>query len=103
LVLAPPTRGTSNIRSVRLEKGVEYLRLSLQTEARSPGRFLVEVGDPSGAADWRSGAVRGRSESGRTVVSVQVPAARLKTGLRGVRLLDAAAEVIDEHVIRIDR
>ncbi|MEQ1763122.1 MAG: hypothetical protein ABL984_08260, partial [Pyrinomonadaceae bacterium] len=105
IVLAPPTRGTSDIRSVKLETGVEYLHLSLQTEARSSGRFRVEVGDPSGTSDWRSGAIRGHSEKGRTVVSVRVPASGLKRGLLGVRLLDADAgsEVIDEHVIRIDR
>lgn len=105
LALAAPTRGVSNIRSLKIGSGVEYVLLSLQTEALSSGRFVVEIGDSTGKTDWRSGSVRGRAMNGRTVVSVRIPAAKAKTGLMSIRLLDAnaGAELIDEHVVRIER
>ncbi len=103
VLLAPPTRGSAVTQSVKLEEGVKFLNLTLQTEARSSDRFTVEIGDGPNAVDWRSPAVRGRSANGRTVVSVRVPATRLKKGLRNVRLLDAGSEIIDEHLLRIDR
>ncbi|MDI1243472.1 MAG: hypothetical protein PSX80_16280, partial [bacterium] len=105
LFLAPPTRGGSGIRSVALQPGAEFLQLAMQTEAESSGRFIVEIGDPSGSTDWRSQVIRGRSDNGRTTISVRVPAASLKKGMRGVRLLDAGAgsEILDEHVVRIER
>ena len=105
LILAPPTRGDSSIRSVALKPGVEFLALTIQTEAESSGRYIIDVGDPSGKSDWRSQAIRGRSVNGRTAVSVRIPAASLKSGFRSLRLLDAAAgsEVLDEHVVKIER
>ena len=103
IVLAPPMRG-STVRSVKLEQGVEFLHLTLQTEASASGRFAVEIGD-SGGTDWRSAVVRGRSANGRTSVFVRIPAAKLKNGVRSVRLIDAGSgsEVLDEHAIKIER
>lgn len=105
LALAAPTRGASNIRSLKIGSGVEYVLLSLQTEALSSGRFVVEIGDSTGKTDWRSASVGGRPMNGRTVVSVRIPAAKAKTGLMSIRLLDADAgsELIDEHAVRIER
>lgn len=105
LVLSPPTRGAGEIKSVKLEPGVEYLELSVQTEAQNSGRFVVEVADDSsGKVEWRSAAVRGRLQKGRTVVFVRVPSTRLRKGLWTIRLREAdpPSEVIDEHSIRID-
>ena len=75
LTLAAPTRGGGNIRSLKLESGLEYVLLSLQTEALS-SRFVVEVADTTGKTQWKSGVVRGRSVNGTTIVSVRLPAAK---------------------------
>jgi hypothetical protein len=104
LALAAPTRGGGNIRSLKLEPGIEYVLLSLQTEAMS-SRFVVEVADTTGKTEWKSGVVRGRSVKGSTVVSVRVPAAKAESGIISIRLLnaDAGSELLDEHVVRIER
>ena len=106
LVLSPPTRGAGEIKSVKIASGVEYLELNVQTEAQTTGRLVVELGDPnSGKIDWRSAPVRGRVQNGKTVVSVRVPSTSLRTGLRTVRLRESnsPSEVLDEHIVRIDR
>ncbi|MEO5859321.1 MAG: hypothetical protein ABIR33_10265 [Pyrinomonadaceae bacterium] len=99
LTLSPPTRGAGDVRSVKIDQGVEYLELNVQTESETTGRFVIE------AADWRSSPVRGRGQKGVTVVSVRVPAERLKNGLVTILLRDAASgsEIVDEHVILIER
>jgi hypothetical protein len=106
MVLSPPTRGTGEIKSVKVDSRVEYLELNVQTEAQISGRFVVEFGDPnSGTIEWSSAPARGRVQNGRTVVSVRVPSTRLKSGLRMVRLRESKSltDVLDEHIIRIDR
>ncbi len=105
IMLAPPTRGSTSMRSVKIDENTKFLNLTLQTEAPSSSRYSVEIGDASGAADWRSPVVRGKSANGRTSVSVRVPASRLKKGIRSVRLLDAntESEIVDEHLLRIER
>lgn len=106
LTLSPPTRGGGEIKSVRVDPGVEYLELNVQTEAQTGGRLLVELGDPnSGRMDWRSPPLKARVQKGRTVLSVRIPAANLKKGVRSVRLREASSpsEILDEHLVRIDR
>jgi len=106
LALSPPTRGTGEIKSVKIDSGVEYLELNVQTEAQTAGRFVVEFGDPnSGKVDWRSAPVRGREQKGRTVISVRVPSTSLVKGIRSVRLREAnpPSEILDEHLVRIER
>lgn len=104
LVLGPPTRGLGGIRSVAMRPETQFLQLTIQTESSSSGRFYVEVSDTSGKADWRSPVVRGRSGNGRTALSVRIPSVNLNAGMHGVRLFDAATkEMLDEHIVKIDR
>ena len=104
LALAPPTRGSGEIRSVKIDPGVEYLELNIETEAATEGgRFLVEIGDPTGKSTWRSGSTAARSRHGRSMISVRAPAIKIGNGTLTVRLLRSDMEVVDEHIIRIDR
>lgn len=106
LILSPPTRGAGGVRSVTVGDDVEFLNLTVQTEAPADRAYVIDLGDPSsGSSDWRSAAVRGKSANGRTVISVKIPAAKLRPGVRAVRVTESgsASDVIDEHLIRIQR
>lgn len=106
LALSPPTRGAGGISAVKMDPGVDYLELTVGTEAQNSGPFVVEMGDASsGKIVWRSAPVHGRIQKGHTIVSVRIPSARLPKGFRTIRLqtADPSADVLDEHLIRIDR
>ena len=105
LVLAPPTRGASQIRSVRIGSDVKFLDLNVQTEAATSGPLRIEIGDATGKVEWSSKPVAARPGSGRTSVRVRVPTSRLGSGIRMIRLRQSNADraVIDEHVIRVVR
>lgn len=104
LTLSPPTRGNGEIKSVKIVSGVEYLDLTVQTEAEPDGRFRVEIGDASsGKIDWTSVPVAVNAKNGRASIKVRVPAAKLRSGLRSIRLrkADAENEIVDEHFLKI--
>lgn len=106
LTLAPPTRSSNEIRTVRIEPGVEYLDLNLQTEADPDGKLRVEIGDAaSDQVEWRSAAIAPVSRNGRLSVRVRLPVYKLRSGLRSVRLRQTTGDgaILDEHAVRIIR
>jgi hypothetical protein len=106
LTLAPPTRASNQIRTIRIQPGVRYLDLNVQTEADPDGKLRVEIGDAaSDNVEWRSAAMTPVSRNGRVSVKVRLPVEKLGSGLRSVRLRETNGDgaILDEHAIRIIR
>lgn len=106
LTLTPPTRGTGEIKSVKIDSGVEYLDLTVQTEAAIDGPVRVEVADAdSGKIDWTSKPLSVSAGNGRANFRVRVPVTKLRSGVRSIRLRQTGDEktVLDEHFLRVVR
>jgi hypothetical protein len=78
-LLLPMRRGTSQIATITLPKGVEQVPYRLRLESDNFSSYEAALRDPAtGQIVWRGGPLRARPDGPDRSVELQVPAALLK-------------------------
>jgi hypothetical protein len=106
VVLPPPTRAATPIRSVRIPVGEDRVRFELQLESDDFPQYRVGLKIlASGQIVWRSGWVA--SSADRTAVTIEVPAQLFETQHYALELAGrgegARAETIGSYTVRTTR